>query len=330
MSQAASQPVATHTAASRADASEVALRACYAACAEVVRRRARNFYHGLRLTPEPKRSAIYAVYAWMREADDAVDSPGTPEEKRQRLAALGERTESILLGDKIPRGEGFVWPAFADTIRRYGIDRREVRAMLEGMAEDLAAGEEHNGNAGGLVIYRTRDDLQAYCYRVASVVGRICVRIWGLRAGVDEAEAMRLAERRGLAFQLTNILRDFREDHDDHRVYLPLDDFDRHALSPTDLLRFEPAEPCAAMITDLAAWARREYTASAALESMIEPRCVAAMWAMTRIYSGLLEQIEAEPSRIASEKRIRLASARKASIGLGALMRARLGAMRSG
>lgn len=326
MSQAASHiQAAPASAATDERRSDAALRRCYDACADVVRTRARNFYHGLRLTPEPKRSAIYAVYAWMREADDAVDSPGTLDEKRIRLATLGERTEAILLGDAPPDTGGFVWPAFADTVRRYGIDRREIRAMLEGMAEDLAAGE----HARGTVLYETRGDLQTYCYRVASVVGRICVRIWGLRRGVETDRAMHLAERRGLAFQLTNILRDFREDHTEGRVYLPLEDFDRCELSPADLLRFEPADRCRDMIAGLAAWARAEYIASDELEAMIEPRCVAAMWAMTKIYSGLLEQIEADPARVAADKRIRLASIRKASIGIGALVRARTSALRS-
>lgn len=310
-----------------------ALSRSFEQCAEVVRQRARNFYHGLRITPEPRRSGIYAIYAWMRRADDAVDRMGTRAEKCARLDELADATERVLTGRVLPISERdvFVWPAFIDTVHRYRIAPSEIRSLLDGMRDDL----QHEPEPGNPIIepptpgYATRDDLAEYCYKVASVVGRICVRIWGLRDRVETDHALRLAERRGLAFQLTNVLRDYREDYDEGRVYLPAEAFDHFGVTPAEFRHFEKPDASSALARSIAYWAAEEYAASAELESMIRPDAAPAMWAMTRIYRGLLEQIERDPPRIVSERRVRLASLRKAGIGIGALIRAKLGARRN-
>lgn len=298
------------------------LARAYDACREITRRRARNFYYGLCLTPEPRRSAIFSVYAWMRRADDEADAAAhasrTTEERLARLADLRRELRDLLAGrydqPGAPSDAAPVFIALAHTLRAYPIDPGDLRDMLDGLEEDA----RHTG-------YATRDELASYCYRVASTVGLICLSVWGLREGADATEARGLAVRRGLAFQLTNILRDFGQDFDDspRRLYLPQADFERHGLTPEALRVWARPNECGAMIAGLARWARAEYEASATLEGLINPVCRPTLWAMTRIYSGLLAKIEAKPGRIVGAKRIRLQSAHKAGIAAVALVRAR-------
>ena len=304
----------------------VELRAAYEQCAQVVKRRARNFYYGLRLTPEPRRSAIYSVYAWMRQADDEADAAGSADEKRARLARFRSDTERLLAGgDAAPREGDFAFEAFAHTIRRFALDPADLRALLDGLDFDL----EHEALAARLQpgaapadMCASRDDLRTYCFRVASTVGLVCIRIWGLAEGAQWDHARPLAIRRGIAFQMTNILRDYAQDYDEGRVYLPAEDFRMHGLTPSDLRHWAKPRACEAMVRDLCSAARAEYLASAPLDRMVDPSCYATLRTMTRIYSGLLDVVEREPARIAGERRIRLQSARKAGIALRACARA--------
>jgi phytoene synthase len=292
------------------------LAASFIECRGITRERARNFYYGLRLTPEPRRSALYAIYAWMRAADDAADGEagGDLAEQRRALAAFRETTERVLRGE-LPTGTaaGF-WPAFAATVARYGIDHGIFEDVFRGLEEDM----DHRG-------YATDADLSRYCYRVASTVGLACLAVWGLRPGVDEAVARDLAVRRGQAFQRTNILRDFAQDYDSRprRVYLPMDAFARHGISPEDLREWRNPEACRRLVAEQAAIAREHYRASAPLDEMIDPACRPTLWAMTRIYSGLLAVIEGNPARIVARRRIRLPSTRKALIALRAAIAGR-------
>lgn len=306
-------------------APDARLTASYAACAEIVRERARNFYYGLRLTPEPKRSAIYAVYAWMRDADDQVDEAGYLQEKRERLAEFRETTERMIRGEHLgPYQDDPAWIAFRHTVETYAISPSELRAMIAGQERDIAIESAQAGHVERPdPMMATREDLRAYCDCVASSVGRVCVRIWGLRSGANWNQAMDLAGTRGLAFQLTNILRDYAEDYDEGRVYLPEEDFVRCGVSPQQLRGWSPASGSAEMVARVAKWARESYDASAPLDEMIEPACLPALWAMTRIYSGLLGIIERKPERVVGAKRIRLSSAHKATIALRAAMMAR-------
>lgn len=291
----------------------------YAACAQVVRSRARNFYYGLRLTPEPRRSAIYSIYAWMRAADDAVDAPVSIEDRRAALAAFAANTERLLHREGVESPEPF-WVALAATIAHYPVPARVFRDMLAGLEDDLAARP-----------VTTEADLERYCYRVASTAGLACLSIWGLRAGVDREHAERLAIRRGQAFQRTNILRDFAQDYDDtpRRVYLPAEAFSRHGITPESLRAWSEPGQCAALVREQAALARAHYDASAELESLVSADCAPTLWAMTRIYSGLLGVIESDPQRIVSSQRVRLSSASKAAIALRAAWGSKRGWWRS-
>ncbi len=298
------------------DASPDQVEAAYAHCAEIVRTRARNFYHGLRLTPEPRRSAIYSIYAWMRAADDEADTPDATARKHDRLAAFRQRTERVIDGRPPAPDWPQFWTAFAATVWSYPIDPVIFRDMLDGLDEDL----DH-------AVYPTDDALHRYCYRVAGTAGLACVSIWGLRPGADPILARDLALRRGQAFQRTNILRDFAEDFDarPRRVYIPADALAARGLTPDALRAWSNPDACTALIREQALIAREHYRASDPLLTMIDPDCAPTLWAMTRIYSGLLEIIEASPARVVGARRIRLAGLTKASIALRAAVRTRTG-----
>jgi len=292
------------------------LAVAYTECEAITRRRARNFWYGLRLTPEPARGAMFAVYAWMRQADDLADEDAAVVEvigdalpdatqRRRRIEALRERTRRLFRGEHAEdrNRDDPVWTAMTDVVRRYRLDIAPFDAMLDGQLEDV------EGRA-----YRTFDDLRAFCERVASTVGVVCVRIWGF----SDPRALELAVDRGVAFQLTNILRDFREDRLRGRVYLPSEEMAAHGLDADSLLRWEPAENCRAFLLQQVERAASLYRRSEALDRMISPECLPTLWAMTEIYRGILDRIEARPQRVVGTKRIRLSSFRKIMIALRA------------
>ncbi len=275
------------------------LHAAFAACERIVREQAKNFWYGLRLTPEPKRSAMYAIYAWMRQADDLADEPGPGREgpsaaaRRRRLEAFRRDTDQALAGtapDASP-----VWTALAAIAPQYELVAQDFHDMLEGQLADL-------GDDRGEVRLATWEDLRTQCYRVASTVGLVCIRIWGFR---DE-RAKDLAIARGIAFQLTNIIRDIREDHGNGRIYLPADELRAAGLSVEELLAWGDAPRCQAFLETQIERARAHYRASEGLERLITPDCVATLWALTSIYSRLLERIAADPRRAVVGERVRL------------------------
>lgn len=310
-----------------------AVAAAFAACGEVVRARARNFYYGLRLTPEPRRSAVYAIYAWMRSGDDRVDEQRDAATKRRELEAFRDGTRRALAAaERAASGAGSVgagdfagaepfWLAFAATMRSYPVEPAHIWSMIDGLDEDI----DHDS-------YDTMEQLDRYCFRVASTVGLVCTSIWGYAPGVDApgvARARVMAERLGRAFQLTNILRDFAQDYDQspRRVYLPSAVLGAAPLGLTAeaLRRWREPERCRAAILHFAGIAREHYAAAEGLEALIDPRCRPTLWAMTRIYRGLLDVIAAEPERVVGRKRIRLSSVRKLSVSLAASLRAKFG-----
>lgn len=279
----------------------------FAACEAITRARARNFYYGLKLTPEPQRSAMYVIYAWMRAADDLADAEGfAAAERVQRIAAFRAATDEALAGRAA--GDSPVWSGLAWVARRHDLSARDFHDMLDGQLADV-----------GTNSYESWEDLRAFCYRVASTVGLVCIRIWGFH----DQEAPALAIDRGIAFQMTNILRDYREDFDLGRVYLPAAEFRQMDLTPAELRRWSRPEPCAEFIRAQCDRAEHFYARSARLESMITPSCAPTLWAMTEIYHGLLGRIRADPSAIASDRRVRLSGLRKGWIALRARHMAR-------
>ncbi len=246
--------------------SEVA--SSYAHCRRVARTRARNFYYSFLLLSREQKDAMCAIYAFMRFCDDLSD-----EEGGSRAAIERWRTElDEALAGRLPPNP--VWPAFCDSVTRYAIPHRYFQEMIYGVSSDL----EPRSIA-------TFDELYQYCYKVASVVGLTIIHIFGF----ESPHALELAEKCGIAFQLTNILRDVREDADRGRTYLPWEDLARFGVDPA---RLEHDERFIALMRFEAARARRYYDESWPLLDLIQRRSRPSLWALMRIYSRLLERIE--------------------------------------
>jgi len=277
-------------------------------CEQVTRQRARNFYYGLRLSPEPHRSALFAVYAWMRLADDLIDDSQLDHDSlRQSVNAFMESTEAAFEDEVSRDSNELMWIALSATAKKFPIRLEHFREMMQGQLDDVAG-----------TTYATFDQLEQYCYRVASTVGLICIDIWGYR----DSAARDLAVQRGIAFQLTNILRDIREDHARGRVYLPSELFRRHDVTIEHLLAWTPADRCRQLVLEVVDRAERRYAASEPLDSMITASCLPTLWAMTRIYHSLLDRMRERPERVVMEKRLRLSALRKGAIALKARLMA--------
>jgi 15-cis-phytoene synthase len=257
----------------------------YAACETIARREAKNFYYAFRALPKPKRAAVCAVYAFMRHADDLADDEQLPREERliqsQRWldewhrAAAGEPTSNP------------VFIALRDTQQRFGISTELLDQLVQGTMLDLTA------PAGAAVTtYPTFQDLYRYCYFVASVVGLVCIRIFGY----TDPQAETLAEQTGIAFQLTNILRDVREDAERGRVYLPLEDLKQFHLTAEQFTSRPTGQGMTAAERGLleleAGRARQYYRAADSLVPLISPDSRAALWVLVTIYRRLLQRIE--------------------------------------
>ncbi|MDX1566038.1 MAG: phytoene/squalene synthase family protein [Phycisphaeraceae bacterium] len=275
-------------------------------CQELSKEQARNFYYGMKLVPEPKRSAMFALYAWMRMADDITDAAGETEAKEEALGVFLETTARAVdpqlsnLSD-LPRGR--VWPAVREMFLRYQMPMEYFRDMIEGQLMDRPP-----------VRYKNFDQLYDYCYKVASVVGLACIQIWGYDGG---AETRQMAEWRGIAFQLTNICRDVMEDVGRDRVYLPAQDFNVHELNPTmfELGRRDEILPGLKKVLQRA---ESYYEKSAPLDGRVHRDGRACLWAMTEIYHRLLKKIAARPEAVLDGKRVRLSAFRKGWIALRA------------
>ena len=309
----------TSAAAYSVDATEVG--ASYGHCRDLTRARAKNFYYGMMLTPQPKRSAMYAVYAWMRAVDDLGDPAGGGEAEsvRRRLESFRRRTQAALAGEAPwPGGQGDadafapMWPAVAATFRDYAVPRAYLDAMIDGQIMDQRKTR-----------YASFDELYEYCYNVASTVGLVCITVWGY----DGGEATRkLAQERGIALQLTNILRDVVEDAQRDRVYLPADELARFGFDDESfkahVLRCEAASggDFDGLIRMQLCRAREYYNRSASLERFVTGSCRPTCWAMMRIYEGLLSKMESNPRRVLTE-RVRMGRLSKLAIALRATWR---------
>ena len=271
----------------------------YTYCDRLARREAGNFYTGFRVLPRPQRLATCALYAFLRIADDLSDEPGEFAHKRASLARWRAGLDGALSGAYTHR----LHPALHHAVRTYGIPRAYLDAALDGVEMDL-----------GDVRFATFSDLRTYCYRVASVVGLSCLHVWGF---TDE-RAKAYGENAGLAFQLTNILRDLGEDAARGRVYLPQDELTRFGYDPERLARGERDESFRALMRFQVERARGYYEAAWPLVPLLEPAGRAVFLVMARTYQGLLDQIERRDYDVFSS-RVRLSRWRKLLLALGAL-----------
>jgi phytoene synthase len=274
----------------------------YAVCRGIARREARNFYYSFLALPLAKRNALSAVYAFMRHADDISDDESLPvEERRRRLDAWFGDWQQAQNGRS---SDDPVFVALADAQHRYQILPELLEQLVQGTSMDLessgdatfAASRESSGGtavAPAVRIHRTFADLYRYCYLVASVVGLVCIRIYGYR----DARAEQLAERCGVAFQLTNIIRDVKEDAAMGRVYLPEEDLSRFGLTPSEFLedsgkRLDQSR-LALLLEFEAQRAQEYYEAAKELIPLIDEDSRPAFWVIVTIYRRLLEKIAA-------------------------------------
>lgn len=253
------------------------LEASYAHCRAVAKSRAKNFYYSFVLLDNDRRDAMCAMYAFMRYCDDLSDESGaTVVAMEAWRAALDE----ALAGRP---GAGPIWPAFVDAVSRYKIPHQYFHDMIDGVASDLE-----------LVRIRTFDELYRYCYRVASVVGLTTMHIFGFTS----PEALPLAEKCGIAFQLTNILRDVREDSELGRLYLPEEDLERFGVTEDELRQGVRSERFGRLMDFEIERAERYYRESEPLLGMTNPASRPALWAMIAIYRGVLGRVAECPSDV--------------------------------
>ena len=286
-----------------------AIERSYEYCRGVARNAASNFYYAFYMLPRPKRDALCAIYAFMRLVDDASDSPrpapGPTGESTLKQAALS-RWRALVDECVAGKTNGHaILPAFADAIRRYRIPSRFFHDLISGAEMDLLETR-----------YATFEALQEYCYRVAGTVGLTCLHVFGFQ----DPHALELAERLGIAFQLTNILRDIRADLALGRVYIPAEDLTRFGCSVAELERGAVTPPVRELLQFQAERAWRFYREGARLIGKVDADSRAALWALVRIYSSLLARIEERDFDVFSA-RVRLNTSEKARI----LLRARVG-----
>jgi phytoene synthase len=255
----------------------------YAFCERVARREAKNFYYSFLLLPRQKRRAMCAIYAFMRYCDDLSDGDGVGD-RRAAIARWQCDLETALRGGE-PKHP--LWAAFSDTVNQYGIPHQYFFEMIEGVSSDLEPRS-----------IRTVDELYDYCYHVASVVGLTVVHIFGF----SSLEALKLAEKCGVAFQLTNILRDVREDAESGRVYLPEEDLARFSVSREALLCGSVSGKLRELLAFEAARARDHYRQSAPLVQMISPGSRASLRALIGVYSRLLDRIAASGYEVLAQR----------------------------
>jgi phytoene synthase len=281
------------------------LERAYAECRAIAKREARNFYYSFVALPEARRNAICAIYAFMRKADDLSDDETiSREERRLGLRAWVADWHAAANGGAT---DNLVFIAVRDATARFNIALQRLDELVAGTTMDLEAAE------GEVDTYATFDDLYRYCYLVASVVGLVCIRIFGYK----DVRAEKLAEETGVAFQLTNILRDVAEDAERKRVYLPLDGLAAHHVTLESLLRRAPGtQPAAnerALLAELGARAEHYYQSAKKLLPLIDRESRPALWVLVRIYYRLLKTIRRANYDVFS-RRIRVPSFQKLEI----------------
>jgi phytoene synthase len=311
---------AVQQAGTQSVATESQLAVAYSVCRGITRSAATNFYYAFLVLPKRKRQALNAVYAFMRRCDDIADDVSVPvPERRQKLdqwlnafhrAQAGQPTDDPVL------------LALTDAQRRHNIPLDLLDQLAYGTAMDLTDEVDESLGSGGItstprVQYQTFEDLYRYCYYVASVVGLVCIRVFGYR---DKA-AEPLAERCGLAFQLTNIIRDVKEDAAMGRIYLPEQDLAKFGVSPSelssapDLARYRP------LLAMEAERAREYYRAGDALIPLIDEDSQPALWVLLTIYRRLLDKIESRQYDVFSGRVALSAREKLVILGKGFLKR---------
>jgi phytoene synthase len=281
----------------------------YAACEQITWEQARNFAYGIRLLPPPKRRSLAAVYAFARRIDDIGDGDLPPADKTAQLEAARAQVLALAAGDN-PDDSDPVLVALTDTGRRFAVPLAAFGELVDGCLADVTG-----------TTYKTFDDLLWYCRCVAGSIGRLSLGVYGATQPEKQAK---LADDLGVALQLTNILRDVREDYINGRVYLPEEDLAKFGI---EFAPFGQPEPFPAAATQArfaslvefeAARAREWYASGLRLLATIDRRSAACTGAMAGIYRRLLERIARRPHAVL-EGRMSLPAGQKALVAAQAL-----------
>ena len=270
------------------------LESAYEACREITRREAKNFYYAFLTLPAAKRRAIYAAYAFCRHCDDSVDEEASTDAKLKALTDLQASLDSAYSGT----ASSPVYVALADVALNYDIPQDYFQEIILGVESDLV--KDRFQNFG---------ELREYCYRVASVVGLICLQIFGY----EDDDAKEYAVDLGLAMQLTNIIRDVREDFDMGRVYLPQDEMARFGYSEEDLKNGVRNQAFHDLMEFQAKRAREYFDLGFKLLPYLSRRSRACPAVLGALYSKVLDRIEASDYDVL-ESRVSLSKAEKIGI----------------
>jgi len=289
-----------------AKAAPLQLRAAYAVCRSITRASAKNFYYGFLVLPTRKRDALCAVYAFMRHADDISDTPGSSDgEKRMKLEALMESFHAVDAGKPT---DDPVLLALSHARQRYKIPVHLLEKLVYGTMMDVEFAPSETQPGEPVVIYRTFEELYQYCYHVASVVGLVCIKIFGYQ----NPQAEKLAERCGVAFQLTNIIRDVKEDAVMGRIYLPAEELKQYGVTAADIAAGN-AGPIKPLLRLQAERARDFYKSGRELINFVDDDSRPALWTLVEIYSRLLEKIAKFDYNVFGEK-VRLTTSEKLKV----------------
>jgi 15-cis-phytoene synthase len=284
-------------------------------CRTIAQREAKNFYYSFRVLPEHKRNAMCAVYAFMRRADDISDDESLPVSERrevmsQWLGAWRDARQSGVSDDP-------VFVALNDTQKKFAIPDALLEDLVRGTTMDL---EPRTQAEYELQTFATFDELYRYCYLVASVVGLVCIRIFGY----TDLRAEKLAEETGVAFQLTNILRDVKEDVERGRIYLPLDLLHEFGVSVDRVTMLAAGAAMEAneraMLHALGSRAEGYYSSADRLLPLIDAESRAALWVLVTIYHGLLRKISKADNDVFGQRISISTPAKLAILAKGAVM----------
>jgi 15-cis-phytoene synthase len=278
------------------------LRASYAFCSDLARREAKNFYYSFLLLPSQQRRSMCALYSFLRHTDDLVDGQGSACEKRSALTRWRLDLD-LALADQKAQWPGL--PALANSVHLHKIPCVYLYDVLDGVEMDIEPRS-----------FATFNDLYRYCYHVASAVGLSCIHIWGYQQEGGRAEE--LAEACGIALQLTNILRDVREDSRAGRIYLPQEDLERFGVAPEELAGIHPNDRLRSLFAFEGQRAYNYYEQAAPLVNLIEPIGRPALGAIVGIYRALLDEIARRDYDVLAT-RVSLPGWRKTAIALRAL-----------
>ena len=276
----------------------------YDHCRRVAKEHAKNFYYAFRTLPPAERRAIYSIYAFCRYCDDVADDDDLPlDEKRRLLAETRGR-----LRDSSRESEDPVFLALGSTTRTFGVPRRHLEEVIRGVETDLSVSR-----------FQSFDQLRDYCYLVASAVGLICIEV----VGYEDPVARKYAIDLGIAMQLTNVMRDVKEDMDRGRIYLPLDDISSFGYSEQDLMDGRRNESFRRLMAFQAERARGYFDSGARLFPLLSRESRACAAVLHQLYSRILDRMESSGYDV-FERRIGLRTSEKllltAKLWIGSLM----------